>query len=54
MNKLLSSLALIVVGMASLALAGPALARLASALVTPILVAGVVVALLRWVWWYTR
>jgi hypothetical protein len=54
MTKLISTVALMVAGLAALAIAGPALARLASALVTPILVVGVVVALLRWVWWYTR
>jgi hypothetical protein len=54
MNKLLSTIALLVVGLASLSLVGPALARLAGALVPLILVLGIVVAVLRLVWFYTR
>jgi hypothetical protein len=53
-NKLLSTLGMVVVGLVALAAAGPALARLVSALVPLALVVGIVVALLRIVWWYTR
>jgi hypothetical protein len=44
----------LVIGLAALAVAGPALARLASALVPLVLVGGVVAAVLRLVWTYTR
>jgi hypothetical protein len=54
MTKLLSTLVLLLAGLASLSLAGPALARLAGALVPLVLVIGVVVAVLRLVWFYTR
>jgi hypothetical protein len=54
MNKLISALVFMVVGLAALAVASPALARLTSALVPLVLVIGIVVALLRLVWWYTR
>ena len=54
MTKLLSTVMLLVVGLAALAVAGPALGKLVSALVPFVVVAGVVAALLRWVWWYTR
>jgi hypothetical protein len=53
-TKWLSTLVLLVVGLASLSLVGPALARLAGALVPLILVLGIVVAVLRLVWFYTR
>jgi hypothetical protein len=54
MTKLISTLAIIVVGLVALSAVGPALARLVSALVPLILVVGIVVAVLRLVWWYTR
>jgi hypothetical protein len=54
MNKAISTLAMVVVGLVALGAVGPALARLASALVPLALVVGVVVAVLRAVWFYTR
>ena len=42
-----------VMGVVVLAAATPALTKLASALVGPLLVAGIVAALLRCVWWLT-
>ncbi len=54
MNKLVSTLIIMVVGLATLAAAGPALARVVAALVPLVLVVGVVVAVLRLVWFYTR
>jgi hypothetical protein len=49
-----SRFVLIVVGLGALLAAGPALARLAGALVPLVLVVGVVTAVLRLVWFYTR
>lgn len=46
--------ALIVVGLVALIAAGPTLACLADALVPLVLVVGIVVAVLRVVWFYTR
>ena len=54
MNKLISTLAVVVVGLVALGAVGPALARLAGALVPLVLVVGTVVAVLRLVWFYTR
>lgn len=54
MTKLVSVLVLVVFGLVVLAVASPALARLASALVPLVLVVGVVVAVLRLVWSATR
>ncbi len=54
MNKPIQALLLVIVGLAALAGAGPVLARLISALVPLVLVVGVVVALLKCVWFYTR
>jgi hypothetical protein len=53
MNKLASTLALAILGLVVLAAASRALIALAGALVTPIVVCAVVVALLRCVWWLT-
>ncbi len=53
MNKLIQVVLLGVIGLAVLAAATPALIRLTGALVTPILVGGIVVGLLRCVWWLT-
>ena len=53
-GKPTSFLVAVIVGLVVLAAAGPALSRLAGALVTPILVGGVVVAVLRLLWFYTR
>jgi hypothetical protein len=54
MNRLASTLALGIVGLVVIAASSRALTALAGALVTPILVAWIVVALLRCVWFYTR
>jgi hypothetical protein len=54
MNKLISVLVFMVVGLAALAVASPALARLTAALVPLVLVVGVVAAVLRLVWFHTR
>lgn len=53
-SKVASVLVLIVVGLAALAVAGPALTRLIAALVPLVLVGGIVSAVLRVVWSYTR
>ncbi len=54
MTKLLSTLAIVIVGLAALAFAGPALTQLIDLLVPLVLVAGIVAAVLRIVWAYTR
>lgn len=54
MTKLLSTLTIVVLGLVALAAAGPTLARLIAALVPLVLVVGVVAAVLRVVWTYTR
>ena len=54
MNKLIQTVLLVLVGLAVLAAASPALTRLSGALVPLILVVGIVVAVLRAVWFYTR
>jgi hypothetical protein len=54
MTKLISVLVTVVVGMAMVAIVAPRLAGLASALIPLVLVLGVVVAVLRVVWFYTR
>ena len=54
MNKLLSTLAVVVLGLVALAAAGPTLAHLIAALVPLVLVVGVVAAVLRMVWAATR
>lgn len=54
MSKLLPTVALVVFGVAVLAMVEPALARLVHALVPLVLVAGIVAAVLRLVWWHTR
>jgi energy-converting hydrogenase Eha subunit C len=52
-NKLIQASLLAIVGLVVLAAASPALIRLAGSLVTPIVACGIVVALLRCVWWLT-
>jgi hypothetical protein len=52
-NKLVSTLGLAVLGLVVLAATSRALIALAGALVMPIVVCGIVVALLRCVWWLT-
>lgn len=54
MKHLVSALLLIAVVVIGLALAAPALSRLATAIVPLVIVAGVVAAVLRLVWAYTR
>jgi len=54
MNKLISTLAIVVVGLVALGSVGPSLARLVAALVPLVLVVGIVVAVLRLVCFYTR
>lgn len=51
---MIQTLLLVLVGLAVLAAASPALGRLASALVPLVVVVGLVIALLRIVWFYTR
>jgi hypothetical protein len=53
MSKLPSMLSLAIFGLVVLAATSRALVALAGALVTPIVACGVVVALLRCVWWLT-
>jgi hypothetical protein len=53
-TKLLSTLAMVVMGLVALAVIGPTLTRLIGALVPLVLVVGVVAAFLRIVWTYTR
>lgn len=54
MNKLVQSILLGIVGLVVLAAAGPTLLKLAGGLIPLVLVVGVVVALLKCVWFYTR
>jgi hypothetical protein len=54
MTKLLSTLTMVVMGLVALAVIGPTLTRLISALVPLVLVVGVLAAILRVVWTYTR
>jgi hypothetical protein len=54
MTRLVSTLLVVVVGLAVLSAAGPTLARLVHALVPLVLAVGVVIAVLRLVWFYTR
>jgi hypothetical protein len=44
----------LVIGLVALVAAAPTLVRLASAVVPLVLTVGVVVVVLRLVWWYTR
>ena len=53
MNKLIQAALLGVVGLVVIAASSRALIALAGALVTPIVAGGIVVALLRCVWWLT-
>lgn len=54
MSKLIGTLTLLVVGAVILAEAAPAIVRIAGALVPLVLVAGIVVAVLRLVGYFTR
>jgi hypothetical protein len=53
-NKLASIAGLVVVGLVTVTVASPALTKLAHALVPLIVAIGIVIAILRLVWWYTR
>jgi hypothetical protein len=54
MTKLISTLAIVVLGLVALGAVGPRIAQIMGALVPLVLVVGVVVAGLRLVWWYTQ
>lgn len=54
MTKLISTLVIIMLGLVALGAASHGIAQLLGALVPVILVVGVVVAVLRLVWFYTR
>ncbi len=54
MTKLLHAIGLVVVGLVVIAVAGPAFTNLIHALIPLIVTIGVVVALLRAAWFYTR
>jgi hypothetical protein len=54
MTKLVSSLAVVVLGLVALGAVGPRLAVILNALVPLLLVAAISAVLLRAVWWYTR
>jgi hypothetical protein len=54
MSKAISTLVAVVLGLVALGAVGPSLERLAGALVPLVLVIGIVVAVLRLVWFYTR
>lgn len=54
MTKLLQSLVVGVAGLVAVAVAGPALTKIVGALVPLVLVVGIVTAVLRLVWSYTR
>lgn len=54
MTKLTQTALLVLVGLVVLAAASPALIRLAAAFVPLVLVLGVIVAVLRIAWFYTR
>lgn len=54
MTKLVSTLILVVVGLATLADVAPAIVRIAEALVPLVLVVGIVVAVLRLLGYFTR
>jgi hypothetical protein len=53
-TKAVTTLATVILGLVVLAAASPTLIKLAGALVPIALVVGVVIALLRCVWFYTR
>lgn len=53
-NKLIQATLLVLVGLVVLAVSSRVLIALAGALITPFVVGGIVVALLRCVWFYTR
>lgn len=54
MTKLVSTLAILVLGLVALGAVGPRVAQLLGALVPVILVTAITAAVLRLVWFYTR
>jgi hypothetical protein len=54
MTKLVTTLAVVVLGLVALGAVGPRITQLMGALVPLVLVVGIVVAVLRLVWFYTR
>ncbi len=54
MTKLITTLAVVVLGLVALGAVGPRIAQIIGALVPLVLVVGVVVAVVRVVWFYTR
>jgi hypothetical protein len=54
MTKLITSLAVVILGLVALGAVGPRIAQVIGALVPLVAVAGIVLALLRAVWFYTR
>jgi hypothetical protein len=54
MTKLLQTVGLVVVGLVTIAVASPAFTNLIHAIVPLIVTVGVVIVLLRIVWFYTR
>jgi hypothetical protein len=54
MTKLVSTLAVVVLGLVALGAVGPRIAVILNALVPLVFVAAVSAAVLRAVWWYTR
>ena len=54
MTKLVSTLAILILGLVALAAVGPRIAQIINALVPLVLVVGIVAAVLRAVWFYTR
>jgi hypothetical protein len=53
-TKLISTLAIVVLGLVALGAVGPRLAQIINAMVPLLLVGGIVAAVLRAVWFYTR
>lgn len=54
MTKLISTLAIVILGLVALGAVGPRITQLIGALVPLVLVVGIVVAVLRLVWAYTK
>ena len=54
MTKLISTLAIVILGLVALGVVGPRIAAILSAAAPLVLVVGIVVAVLRLVWFYTR
>lgn len=54
MTKFVSTIAVVILGVVAIGAVGPRIAQVIGALVQLVLVVGVVVAVLRVVWFYTR